>query len=261
MVKKLVVCFILISITFISLELLVYSTPIVQINKIEKQKIIDQAIDQHNKDEFFESLNFANELIPAGEKGVKRNIKNSLKTLSYNKVRSHKLHRLSKKWFQSIEPILAKHGIPEDFKYLPLVESGLKSGTSSKGASGYWQFMPETARSFGLIVNDSTDQRNDLVKSTEAACRYIKSLYREFGSWTLVAAAYNVGEGSLRKSMKNQEQDNYYLLSLNRETSIYVYKLISMKEIIEHPHRYGYRPASGKGMVADNGQATASNRL
>lgn len=261
MIKKLLICCIVISIAFIGFELFVYSIPVVQVDKIEKQKIIDQAIEQHNKEEFFESLNFADEELPTSEKRIKRRIRSSLKMLSYNSVRSHKLHRLSKKWFESIEPILSKHGIPEDFKYIPLVESGLKAGTSHKGAAGYWQFMPETARSFGLTVDSTIDERNDLIKSTEAACKYIRSLYREFGSWTLVAAAYNVGEGSLRSSMKKQRQDNYYLLSLNRETSAYVYKLISMKEIIEHPNQYGYRPASGKGMVADNSGIETSNRL
>jgi soluble lytic murein transglycosylase-like protein len=109
--------------------------------------------------------------------------------------------------------------------------------------------MPHTARDFGLVVNDSIDQRNDLAKSTEAACHYIKALYAQFGSWTLAAAAFNVGEGSLRRSIQNQKEDNYYLLSLNAETAAYVYRIVSMKEIIENPTRYGYRMAT-KGLLA-----------
>jgi hypothetical protein len=111
--------------------------------------------------------------------------------------------------------------------------------------------MPNTAREFGLTVNGTVDERNDLAKSTEAACKYIKELYRQFGSWTLAAAAYNVGEGSLRRSMKAQKQDNYYLLSLNAETAAYVYRIVSMKEIIENPAQYGYH-AKSKGLLASN---------
>src|SRR5690606_1606222 len=148
---------------------------------------------------------------------------------SHQNLQTHKLHRIAEQWLPKIEPILRRHGIPEDFKYVPLVESGLKSGTSHRGASGYWQFMPATARSFGLKVNGKIDERQDIIKSTEAAARYIKALYKIFGNWTLVAAAYNVGEGSLLRSIKSQGVDNYYLLSLNAETTSYVYRLISMK--------------------------------
>ena len=123
---------------------------------------------------------------------------------------------------------------------MPLVESGLKSGTSPKGASGYWQFMPQTARDFGLRVNSELDERQNMERSTIAAAKYLKSLYKEFGSWTLAAAAYNIGEGGLRKQISRQNQDNYFKMSLNRETASYVYKLISMKEIIENPTRHGY---------------------
>ena len=123
---------------------------------------------------------------------------------------------------------------------MPLVESGLKAGISPKGAAGFWQFMPQTARDFGLRVNSDIDDRKNIQKSTVAAAKYIKSLYREFNSWTLAAAAYNVGEGRLKRQINSQNQDNYFKMKLNRETASYVYKLISMKEIIENPTRYGY---------------------
>jgi hypothetical protein len=113
--------------------------------------------------------------------------------------------------------------------------------------------MPKTAIDFGLVVNDTVDERNDLAKSTDAACRYIKELHRQFGSWTLAAAAYNVGEGSLRRSMERQKEDNYYLLSLNKETSAYLYRIVSMKEIIENPTQYGYR-STDKGLLANNAE-------
>ena len=250
--KQVVSCTIMLIALLVS-KLFIFSSPIEKVDKKAETSVIRQAIEQHNKDEFYASLNFANETLPIEEKKVEGRVNKVLKNFSFSKVGTHKLHRLSLTWFKTIEPILEKHGIPEDFKYVPLVESGLKSGVSHKGATGFWQFMPETARQFGLIVNDTIDERNDLTKSTEAASKYIKELYRQFGSWTLAAAAYNVGEGSLRRSMKSQKEDNYYLLSLNRETAAYIYRLVSMKQIIENPTRYGYR-SEYKSLLANNGE-------
>ncbi len=189
---------------------------------------------------YFNSLSFANESLPLGDPRIKSKMNKSLHAHSHTKLQTSRLHQQASKWFPIIEPILAKYGIPEDFKYMPLVESGLMSGTSPKGASGFWQFMPQTARDFGLRVDSNYDDRKNMQKSTVAAAKYIKSLYRQFDSWTLAAAAYNIGEGSLKRQINRQNQDNYFKMKLNRETASYVYKLISMKEIIENPTRYGY---------------------
>lgn len=248
--KQVVSCTIMLIALLIS-KLFIFRTPVDNMDREAEISVIEQAIEQHNKDEFYASLSFANETLPIQEKKVERRINRVLTNFSFSNVGTHKLHRLSATWFKTIEPILRKHDIPEDFKYVPLVESGLKSGVSHKGATGYWQFMPQTARQFGLVVNDTVDERNNLAKSTEAACRYIKELYRQFGSWTLAAAAYNVGEGSLRRSMSVQKEDNYYFLSLNEETAAYMYRIISMKQIIENPTRYGYR-SEYKGLLANN---------
>lgn len=251
--KKQVVSCTIMFIALLVSKFFIFSSAVERVDKKTSTSVIKQAIEQHNKEEFYASLSFANETLPIEEKKVEGRVNNVLKNFSFSKVGTHKLHRLSLTWFKTIEPILEKHGIPEDFKYVPLVESGLKSGVSHKGATGFWQFMPETARQFGLIVNDAVDERNDLAKSTEAACKYIKDLYRQFGSWTLAAAAYNVGEGSLRRSMNKQNEDNYYLLSLNKETAAYIYRLVSMKQIIENPTRYGYR-SEYKSLLANNGE-------
>src|SRR5690606_24311179 len=112
---------------------------------------------------------------------------------------------------------------------------------SHRGASGYWQFMPATAKSFGLRVDNAVDERKDIEKSTVAAAKYIKALYREVNSWTLVAAAFNIGEGNLLRAINRQQEDNYFRLKLNKETGSYVYELFSVKEIIEHPKLHGYR--------------------
>jgi len=193
-------------------------------------------------------LNFAEESLPLGDRKVERKMKRILAAHSYSHLQTDRLHRMAEEWFPVIEPILAAYGIPDDFKYVPLVESGLHGGMSPKGANGFWQFMPGTARSYGLKVNSKVDERKNLRKSTIAACKYIKELYGTFDSWTLVAAAYNVGDTHMKKQINRQSQDNYFKMKLNRETGGYVYKLISMKEIMRHPVRYGYR--SPKSVLA-----------
>ncbi len=186
------------------------------------------------------SETFADEEIPLTPQ-VEEKLKNFLSKASFKHRGTYDFHQKAEKFLPQIDAILKEYDIPEDFRYIPLVESGLSPAiTSHKGAGGYWQFMPATARLYGLKVNGSVDERRDLVKSTHAAARYLKDLYKEFGDWTLVAAAYNVGGGSLRSSIRRQKTDSYFQLSLNRETGSYVYKLISMKEIIEFPGKYGY---------------------
>jgi len=195
-------------------------------------------------------LNFAEESLPLGDRKVERKMKKVLAAHNYSHLQTNRLHQMAEKWFPVIEPILAAYGIPDDFKYVPLVESGLRGGMSPKGANGFWQFMPGTARSYGLKVNAEVDERENLKKSTIAACKYIKELYGTFDSWTLVAAAYNVGDNHMKKQIHRQNQDNYFKMRLNRETGGYVYKLISMKEILKDPVRYGYH--SSKSVLAAN---------
>lgn len=185
-------------------------------------------------------LNFAEETLPLGDVKVERKMKTALAAYNYSRLQTNRLHRKAAEWFPVIEPILAAYGIPEDFKYVPLVESGLQGGVSPKGAAGFWQFMPGTARTYGLKVNSRVDERKNLRKSTIAAAKYIKELYGIFDSWTLVAAAYNVGDNHMKRQIDRQNQDNYFKMRLNRETAGYVYKLISVKEIVEDPVRYGY---------------------
>ncbi|TAF44852.1 MAG: lytic transglycosylase domain-containing protein [Sphingobacteriales bacterium] len=188
------------------------------------------------------SLSFASENIPVGNKKIAYKMKRVLKANSYSKLQTHKLHYKALKWFSIIEPILKQHGIPDDFKYIPLVETGLTSNIySSKGAAGLWQFMPQTGRDFGLKVNSTVDERFNIRLSTLAAAKYFKSLYKVFGNWTLVAAAYNGGQGRIKRQVKSQKQANYFKLKLNPETASYVYSIISMKEIIEYPEKYGYK--------------------
>ena len=184
-------------------------------------------------------FNFANESIPFNDARISNKIDHSLKQTSYKRIQSNILQFKASKLFPVIEPILKFYGIPEDFKYIPLVESGLSEGVSYRGATGMWQFMPGTARTYGLKVSNGNDERKNIRKSTIAACKYIKELYGEFNSWTLAAAAYNIGSIKLHKAINKQSEDNYYRMHFNRETATYVYKLLAMKEIISRPQQYG----------------------
>lgn len=188
-----------------------------------------------------DDYSFADESLPLDNPKVKQKIRLSLKRHAHQYIGSSVLHYKASKLFPIIEPILRAYGIPDDFKYIPLVESGLKSGISVRGAAGVWQFMPQTARDYGLKVNKSKDERLNIHKSTVAACKYIKELYAELNSWTLAAAAYNGGSPRIMHAINHRNQGNYYKMHLNHETGSYLYKLIAMKEIINRPVRYGYK--------------------
>jgi membrane-bound lytic murein transglycosylase D len=205
--------------------------------QVEKQPLI------FNKSHAEVGLNFANEALPVNDKRVDRKMMITLHRHNFSCIQSYVLQLKAEKLFPVIEPILKAYGIPDDFKYIPLVESGLCSGVSPRGAAGVWQFMPGTARTYGLKVGHGVDERQNLRKSTIAACKYIKELYGEFKSWTLAAAAYNNGEIQLAKAINRQNEDNYFRMHLNRETGVYVYNIIAMKEVISKPVKYGYRLA------------------
>ena len=144
------------------------------------------------------------------------------------------------KYFPIIEPILQENGIPDDFKYLAVIESGLTHVTSPAGAEGFWQFMPQTARDYGLEVNGGIDERLHLIKSTESAAAYLTDAYAVFGNWTLTAAAYNAGVQRIKISLEKQQTNLYYDLFLNEETSRYMYRMLATKLIFESPESYGF---------------------
>lgn len=151
-------------------------------------------------------------------------------------------------YFAVVEPILAKHHVPNDFKYMPLIESNWKAdAVSSAGAVGYWQFMDETARDMGLGIEPGNDERMNLAKSTEAACRYLKALRQRLGSWTLAAAAYNGGMGMIEKKMVRQATRSYYEMTMNEETGYYLYRMLAFKELMTNPGKYA---GMSTGMLA-----------
>lgn len=146
----------------------------------------------------------------------------------------------AKRYFPVIEPILAAHGIPDDFKYLAVIESNLRNVTSPSGAKGIWQIMKPTGEHYDLEINGEIDERYHIEKATEAACKLLKDYYDEFGSWTLTAAAYNMGETRMRAHLAEQRATNYYDLNMNPETSRYIFRIMAVKEILMDPESFGF---------------------
>jgi hypothetical protein len=144
------------------------------------------------------------------------------------------------RYFPVIEPILKKNNVPDDFKYLALIESGLANVVSPSNASGFWQFLDKTGRQYGLEVSEQVDERYHVVKSTEAACKYLKSAHSQYKNWTLAAASYNAGQGRISREWERQKTTDYYDLYLNAETSRYIYRILALKLICENPAAYGF---------------------
>jgi membrane-bound lytic murein transglycosylase D len=184
---------------------------------------------------------FCGETVPIQEQQVARRL---IKALASHATQNRALYRLRIRaagFFAAIEPILDHYQIPPDFKYLPLVESALRSrAVSPKGAMGYWQLMPATARELGLTIRAGRDERQNLIKSTDAACRYLRYLHDQLGSWTLVAAAYNMGIGNLLKNIRRQQESDYYYLKLNPETGHYLYRIVAFKELLTNFRAYDH---------------------
>ncbi len=148
--------------------------------------------------------------------------------------------KLAHRYFPMMEKMLAEYNIPDDMKYLAVIESNLRNVTSPAGAKGIWQFMEATARQYGMEVGTEVDERYHLEKSTRAFCRFIKDCKQKFGSWTLAAAAYNGGPARISSELGNQRAANFYELNLTEETMRYPFRIVAMKEILKNPAYYGY---------------------
>ncbi len=183
---------------------------------------------------------FANEPLPMEKRDVQERLDRELTINSYRHSSTLDYLKLMNRYFPKIESILTQEGIPDDFKYLAVAESGLRNVGSPAGAKGFWQFMKPTAKHYNLIVASDIDERYNLEKSTKAACRYLKDLYNQFGSWTLAAAAYNMGPSALKEEMELQKEDSYYALNLSQETLRYIFRIVAMKELHEHAETYGF---------------------
>lgn len=185
-------------------------------------------------------MDFSGEEVPTFMADVQERLdKEMITNMNYHTNTTLVIKRANKV-FPIIEPILAKYGVPDDFKYLAVIESSLVNAVSPAGARGVWQFMPATAKEKGMEVSDEVDERYHLEKSTEAACKYLLSAKEKFGSWTLAAASYNGGMNGISKKMEEQQVDNYYDLLLTEETSRYVFRILALKEIMSKSDKYGF---------------------
>lgn len=187
-----------------------------------------------------EELDFAGESIPLSSPDILERMDRELLVNTYWQSNGLLMFKRSKKYFPIIEPILAKHGVPDDFKYLAVIESGLTNAVSPAGARGVWQIMKTTGRENGLEVNTNVDERYHLEKATEVACKYLKDAKESLGSWTLAAAAYNAGKAGVSRRLKEQNVTDYYDLLLGEETGRYLFRIVALKEILSNPTKYGF---------------------
>ncbi|MFN8777199.1 MAG: lytic transglycosylase domain-containing protein [Flavobacteriales bacterium] len=192
-----------------------------------------------------ETASFAGEEVPLEQWDVRERMDRELLVNTYWQSNTLLAIKRAQRWFPVIEPILKKNGVPDDFKYLAVIESGLTMSVSPSGAVGFWQFMEATGRQYQLEINEEVDERYHVQRSTEAACLYLLEAYHKFGSWTMAAASYNMGQNGLERQANRQQATLYWDLLLNEETSRYVFRILAVKEILGNPDRYGFvlRPA------------------
>lgn len=205
-------------------------------------------------------VNFAGEAVDMDIWDVRERFDRELHINTYWHNNTIFMFKRANRWLPAIEPILAKYGVLDDFKYLAIIESDLMNKVSPAKAVGFWQILEGTAKEYGLKVTRDVDERYDPIKSTEAACRYLLKAYEKFGSWTMVAASYNRGMAGMQRAIEDQKEADYYRLLLNDETSRYLFRILACKEILSSPSKYGliiqpehlYQPHSYKVVTIDD---------
>ena len=185
-------------------------------------------------------LSFAGEKVPTELDDIKERMDRELLVNTYWQSNGLLLIKRAHKYLPLIEPLLKKYGIPDDFKYLAVAESGLENNSSPAGAAGFWHFLKSSSKEYGLEVNQNVDERYNLEKATKVAAEYLKKSKKRFGTWTLAAAAYNAGNTRIARNLKKQQVTNYYDLLLNSETSRYVFRIVALKEVLSNPRKYGF---------------------
>ena len=206
------------------------------------------------------SMIFFGERINLEDEDIRERLDREIVTNAYFQSSTTFALKRANRYFPEIERILEEENVPEDFKFLAVIESNLSEVTSPAGANGFWQFMPATAKEFGLIINDEVDERMNLSKSTHAACDFIKNSHKIFGDWVNACASYNRGIGGVQSDMKWQKTDHFFDTDMNNETGRYVFRIMALKLIMENPKRYGfdipksqlYKPFKIKKIKIDN---------
>lgn len=192
-----------------------------------------------------ESMSFAGEAVPLDRWEIKEQLD---RELTYNYFQPQNvvyIIKLAERFFPQMEPILKANNIPDDFKYLCVAESNLQNLISKVGATGFWQFMAGTAPGYRLEVSGTVDERYHVIKSTEAACKYLKQAYNKFGNWTAAAASYNCGMGGYHQRATQQGSNNYYDLVLPDETNRYIFRILTFKHLLSNADELGYDITAG----------------
>lgn len=187
------------------------------------------------------TMTFAGEQVPLDQPDIRERLDRELLVNTYWQSNALLIIKRAHKYGPLIDSILRQEGVPLDFKYLAIIESGLQNVTSPAGAAGFWQFMKTTAKEYGLEVNSNVDERLNLIKATKVAAAYLKDARELFGNWTLAAAAYNAGRTGIKSQLTRQRVSSYYDLLLNEETSRYVFRILALKELLENAKSYGFR--------------------
>ena len=190
---------------------------------------------------FPSNVDFAGEKMPLDLPDVKERFDRELLVNTYWQSNGLLWIKRINKYFPIIEPILKEKGIPDDFKYLAVIESNLQNVTSPAGAKGMWQLLSDAAKENGLEVNDNVDERYHLEKATEAACDYLLKSKNKFGTWTMAAAAYHDGNGGLAKKLNEQQVSSYYDVLAGENTQRYIPRILAAKEILSNPKKYGFQ--------------------
>ncbi len=189
-----------------------------------------------------DSIQFAGQTISLAEPDLRERLDRELHVNANWHSNTILLIKKAHRWLPQIAEILKENGIPEDFKYLPVIESSLEENARSpQDAIGFWQLLKGTAKDMNLEVNNEVDERYDPIKATEAACKYLKKSYEKFGSWPEVAASYNIGMRGFERRLEEQKVDSYFDMLLNEETARYFFRVIAIKEILENPKKYGFQ--------------------
>ena len=178
------------------------------------------------------TIDFAGEAVPLDCFDVKESLIRELSTICYWHASTMYVVKLSNRFFPIIVPILQREGVPDDFKYLCIAESGLQQVISPAKAVGFWQFLEQTGKEYGLEINSEVDERYHIEKATMAACAYLKKAYEKYNSWTMAAAAYNMGNAGADKQIDRQMQASYYDLLLPEETMRYVFRILAFKTVL-----------------------------
>ena len=185
-------------------------------------------------------LSFCAEKVPLNDNEVRERIERELLINTFWNSSTILNLKRANRWFPVIEPILRSNGIPNDFKFMAVIESNLTNSVSSAGAAGFWQLTAAASKKYGLEVTDIVDERYNVEKSTKAACEYLKEAYGKYGSWTMAAASYNNGMNGMDRQIYRQKTTNYYNLYLNEETYRFVARILALKIIFTDPKKYGF---------------------